>query len=76
MTGEGLDYFQQFAEPDFELEQIIMAINQVDTIRIAIYGLGHKRNFDYDKYYKDLHEKRVKEAESFGDEQKKKSSAN
>jgi len=43
LTTENLDYFQQFAAPDFVLEQVIFVSNQMGDAKISIYGLGHKR---------------------------------
>jgi hypothetical protein len=43
LTTEDLDYFQQFADPDFVLEQVVFVTNQMGDARVSIYGLGHKK---------------------------------
>ncbi|MCK5516615.1 MAG: hypothetical protein KAI39_07055 [Desulfobulbaceae bacterium] len=56
VTDDGLAFYQQLAAPDFELEQVVMVVNQVGRHKVGIYGLGKKRNFDYDAYYKESQE--------------------
>lgn len=43
LTSEDLDYFQQFAAPDFILEQVIFVTNQMGDAKVSVYGLGHKK---------------------------------
>ena len=43
LTTEDLPYFQQFADPDFILEQVIFVTNQMGDAKVSIYGLGHKK---------------------------------
>ena len=43
LTTEDLDYFQQFADPDFILEQVVFVTNQMGDAKVSIYGLGHKK---------------------------------
>ncbi|KAB0664481.1 hypothetical protein F6V25_13160 [Oryzomonas japonica] len=40
VSKDNLAYFQKFAAPDFELEQVIYVINQYGPAKLAIYGLG------------------------------------
>lgn len=56
IKNDNLSYFQQLAAPDFELEQVIMVVNQVGAHKLGIYGLGKKKNFDYEAYYKETQE--------------------
>lgn len=53
VTDNNLQFFQQMAAPDFELEQVIFVVNQVGEHKLGIYGLGKRKNFDYDAYYKE-----------------------
>jgi len=43
VTTEDLPYFQQFADPDFILEQVVFVTNQMGDTKISVYGLGHKK---------------------------------
>lgn len=56
VTNDNLSFFQQLAAPDFELEQVVFVVNQVGEHKLGIYGLGKKRSFDYDSYYKETQE--------------------
>lgn len=53
VTDDALPFYQQLAAPDFDLEQVIMVVNQVGRNKVGIYGLGKKRNFDYEAYYRE-----------------------
>jgi len=53
VSKDSLETFQQLAAPDFELEQVVMVVSQVGRHRVNIYGLGKKRNFDYEGFYKE-----------------------
>lgn len=56
VTDDALPYFQKLAAPDFELEQVIMVVNQVGRHKVGIYGLGKKKSFNYEAYYKESQE--------------------
>ena len=56
VTSDNLEIYQQYAAPDFELEQVIMVVNQVGQHKVGIYGLGKKRGFDYEAFYKESRE--------------------
>ncbi|KAB0671473.1 hypothetical protein F6V30_02520 [Oryzomonas sagensis] len=43
VTNEDLDYFQQFAAPDFVLEQVVFVTNQMGNDKISVYGFGHRK---------------------------------
>ncbi|QEM66773.1 hypothetical protein FO488_19175 [Geobacter sp. FeAm09] len=43
VTTDNLDYFQQFADPDFILEAVAFVTNQMGDAMVSIYGLGHKK---------------------------------
>ena len=43
VTRDNLDYFQKFADPQFELEAIIIVTNQFGPVKVAFYGLGHMK---------------------------------
>lgn len=64
VTDDSLPYYQTLAAPDFELEQVIMVVNQVGRHKVGIYGLGKKRNFDYEAYYSETQEMLRKADES------------
>lgn len=44
VTTSGLDFFRKFADPSFELEKIIYVTNQSGKDKVAVYGLGHKKD--------------------------------
>jgi DNA-binding beta-propeller fold protein YncE len=44
VTTEDLGYFQQFAAPDFILDQVVFVTNQMGDAMVSIYGLGHKKD--------------------------------
>lgn len=56
VTNKDLDVFQTFADPGFELEQVVIVISQVGRDKVGIYGLGKKKGFDYDKFYQESEE--------------------
>ncbi len=56
VTDGALPYYQQLAAPDFEIEQVILVVNQVGKDKVGIYGLGKRKNFDYEAYYKESQE--------------------
>ncbi|SHI77130.1 DNA-binding beta-propeller fold protein YncE [Malonomonas rubra DSM 5091] len=64
VSDDDLATFQQMAAPDFELEQVVMVVSQVGRHRVNIYGLGKKRSFDYEGYYKESQEMLKKADES------------
>lgn len=43
VTKDNLDYYRQFADPSFELEHLIIVVNQFGEDRIAVYGFGHRK---------------------------------
>ena len=53
VTDQDLDFYQQFAAPGFELEQIILVVSQAGRHKISIYGLGKQRGIDYEAYYRE-----------------------
>ncbi len=57
ITDQDLDFYQQFAAPGFELEQIILVVNQAGRYKINIYGLGKQQGIDYEAYYRKSMEK-------------------
>jgi len=73
VTDQDLDFYQQYAAPDFDLELVIMVINQVDKHRIAIYGLGKKRGVDYEGYYRETERIHREEFEKQRQQQEQKS---
>ena len=44
VSRDNLDYFRQFADPSFEVEQLIFVTNQAGPRKISVYGFGHQRN--------------------------------
>ena len=64
VSNENLETFQAMAAPDFELEQVVMVVSQVGGHRVNIYGLGRKKNFDYEGFYKESQEMLKKADES------------
>jgi len=56
VTSGNLETYQHYAAPDFVLEQVIMVVNQVGRHKIGLYGLGKKRGFDYEAFYKESQE--------------------
>ncbi len=56
VTSDNLEFYQQYAAPDFELEQVIMVVNQAGRHKVSLYGMGKKRGFDYEAFYKKTRE--------------------
>ena len=56
-TDQNLDFYQQFAAPGFDLEQVILVVNQAGRHKISIYGLGKMQGVDYEAYYRKALEK-------------------
>lgn len=48
VSDDDLAYYQQFAEPDFSLEQVIFVVSQFGEHKISIYGLGKQKGVNYD----------------------------
>jgi len=42
-------YFQQFADPDFELEFIIAVANQFGYSKVNVFGFGRHKLMSYDE---------------------------
>jgi len=42
-----IQYFQQYAHPDFKLEYIILLSNQFGSTKINAYGVGRMKDMDY-----------------------------
>lgn len=63
VTNQDLDFYQQFAAPGFDLEQVILVINQVGRYKINIYGLGKQQGIDYEAYYREALERHKADAE-------------
>lgn len=57
VTDQDLGFYQQFAAPGFDLEQVILVVNQVGQHKISIYGLGKQQGIDYEAYYQQTLEK-------------------
>ena len=68
VSNENLDLYQQYAEPNFKLEQVIFVISQIQPFHLNIYGLGKKTDFDYEGYYRKTEELRQQEAGDAGTE--------
>ena len=62
VTDQDLDYYQQFAAPDFALEQVILVVNQAGRHKVNIYGLGKMQGIDYKAYYLETLERARKAA--------------
>ena len=60
VTNQDLNVYQQFAAPGFELEQVILVVNQVGRYKVNVYGLGKMQGIDYEAYYRDALEKNRK----------------
>lgn len=43
ITRDNLDYFRTFADPSFQVEQLILVTNQSGPRKISIYGFGHAK---------------------------------
>lgn len=66
---DNLDYYQTLAAPGFELEQIVLAVNQVGDHRVLIYGFGRQKGVDYDAYYKQT--LKIRDSENEAPQEKK-----
>jgi hypothetical protein len=52
VTKEMIPYFQQFADPSFEIETLVLVTNQFGNSKISVYGVGLKKGADYSIYDK------------------------
>ena len=48
VSRDNLDYFCRFADPSFEVEQLIFVTNQAGPRKISVYGFGHRKGSDKD----------------------------
>lgn len=64
VSNQNLATFQSMAAPDFELEQVVMVVSQVGKHRVSIYGVGKKKDFDYEAFYKESQDMLKKADES------------
>jgi hypothetical protein len=40
---DDVDYFQKYASPDFQVEHLIIVINQIGPRKVSVFGYGHKK---------------------------------
>lgn len=50
VSKEQLDFYQQYAAPGFQVEQVIFVTNQVGPNKIAVYGMGKQVDLDYETF--------------------------
>ncbi|MBJ6801096.1 NHL repeat-containing protein [Geomonas propionica] len=62
ISKDDLPYYQQFADPDFVLEQVLFAVSQFGTSKISVYGFGKKKGVDYEGMVK-VRQDEIKKAE-------------
>ncbi len=43
VSKDNLEHFQKFADPTFELEELVYVVNQYGDDKISVYGLGHQK---------------------------------
>lgn len=70
-SNKNLDYFQKYAEKDFELSEIIFVANQFGENKIGVYGLGKLRGVDYEAAYRKAAEERDRKAQEILKERNK-----
>ena len=46
ISRDNLEYFREFADPSFEVEQLIFVTNQAGPRKISVYGFGHPKGSD------------------------------
>ena len=46
VSRDNLEYFRRFADPSFEVEQLIFVTNQAGPRKISVYGFGHRKGSD------------------------------
>ncbi|PLX84877.1 MAG: hypothetical protein C0618_11060 [Desulfuromonas sp.] len=61
VSTENLEFFQQYAAPNFELERVVYVSNHFGDKRLAVYGLGQRRGVDYEAEYRLIREEREAE---------------
>ncbi|WP_136516187.1 NHL repeat-containing protein [Geomonas edaphica] len=71
ISTKNLDYFQKFADKDFELSEIIFVANQFGENKIGVYGLGKLRGVDYEAAYRKASEEREHRTQELLKERKK-----
>lgn len=47
ISYESVRYFQQYADPKFKLEYVILVANQFGRNKVNVYGFGHMEGMDY-----------------------------
>lgn len=40
---DDVPFFQQFADPNFQVEHLVIVINQLGPHKVSVYGFGHKK---------------------------------
>lgn len=50
ISKDHLDFYQQYAAPGFQLEQLIFVTNQVGPNKVAVYGMGKQDDSDYEVF--------------------------
>jgi hypothetical protein len=40
---DNVDWFQKYAAPDFQVEHLVIVINQFGPRKVSVFGFGHKK---------------------------------
>jgi sugar lactone lactonase YvrE len=51
---DSVPYFQQYADPEFELEFVIAVVNQFGRSKVNVYGFGQHKSMNYDEQYESM----------------------
>lgn len=61
-SSDNMEYYQKLADKNFELEQIVLVVNQFGNPKIGIYGFGKQKGIDYEKEYQRVQSERERKA--------------
>ena len=71
---DDVKYFQKYADPNFQIEFLILVTNQFGPIRVSIYGFGTEKGQTYttnEQLLKELNEREEKQEKLEKEKQEK-----
>jgi len=65
---DSVPYFQQYADPEFELEFVIAVVNKFGRSKVNVYGFGQHKSMNYDEQYESMSDEEGHESMSHDEE--------
>lgn len=62
ISSDAIPFYQQFAQSDFELSQVVFVANQFGDPKISLYGVGKRKGVDYEAAYRRSAQERERRA--------------